>query len=62
MKYYLSKNAKFDKTYQKIISRFYREINKRDATRIGSDLRSSQGDVIILIESFIVRQESDIMF
>ena len=62
MKYYLSKNAKFDKTYKKIISRFYREINKRDATRIGSDLRSSQGDVIILIESFIAGQESDIQF
>ena len=29
MKYYLSKNAKFDKTYKKIISRFYREINNK---------------------------------
>ena len=33
-----------------------------DTTRIGSDLRSSQGDVIIFVESFIAEHESNIQF
>ena len=58
MKYYLIKNAKFDKTYKKIISRFYREINNKMSH--GLEMSNDISGLVKVDEKVLIeKQESE---